>query len=157
MNETPVRKGKLMTFIIGDVLAARLKEMSEHYDITNSSLIRELINDKYSEFFKETRGYMAGVQRERQKSDAAVKKELRAERIAFIKTGTPEEISAWLHEVGYFEGIENEITKFIFAVNDQGRRVTRVQYLKEDGSLDYGSDIQTEEELVTQLIKEKKI
>ena len=129
--------------------------MGDYYGISLSEVCRRGLTVQYSDMLREKFGYKGETVAKAKLSKEQRERE-RDMRIAFIKTGDPEEITAWLNEIQYFENVP-EGARAAFAIKaDTGTRVVQMQYFK-DGQLDYASDLQSEDELIRQLVKEKKI
>lgn len=157
------KKSKLLTLVLGPELFSRLKDMAGYYNISQSALVRELINQKYAIYFKDTRGYMAGSEATKSRLDKKAKEARRQEQIDWVKnTKESAALTAYLIDCGYIEEPERQENDMIVRVaaepNDTGLMMLRQRFFnKATGEFSYASDLQTIEEVVKGLIKEKRI
>ena len=87
-----------VSLVLHEVLLARLKEIANHYKISQSAMIRQLINEYYDKFQRNLYGYQSGqsprAQVKRQRIDSVFEK---------IRTGSDEEVTELLLAIGYIQ------------------------------------------------------
>ena len=155
------RKGKIMPFSIGLKQYKKLKEMSEHWDVSAAEVIRRALDVLYENLQRHRFGYK-GADAMKAKLGRQEAESKREGQIAELRTMDAETLTAFLIDSGYIENPEyeqgNKIVRIVAELNEGGMMALRQRfYDKGSNEFSYASDLQTLDEVIKGLIKEKKI
>lgn len=167
---------KQYTFKFAQSVVNRLKEMAEYYGTTMTHQVLEAVSTRYSDFKKEALGYHVGSLTHANRTTRENKKVTREKTIERMKLMTDNEITAFLREIGYFPAIPEPVDAHAM-MND--RYIHHEIVTQPDGSkwyyqfhrkhavpgdphspageITYRSGVFGWDDLIADIIKEKKI
>lgn len=136
--------------------------MSEHWDISAAEVIRRALDILYENLETQKFGRYRGTEAIKSKLGRQEAEAKREEQIATLRGAGPEELTVFLIDSGYVETPEFEqggkIVRIVAELNEAGIMTLRQRfYDKETNEFSYASDLQTLNEIINGLIKEKRI
>ena len=127
-----------------------LKEMADYYGSSIPEVIRRSINEHHSgQFRKYAYGYQAGLLTSRRRMVAQDRRAALEQKIGEIGEMTDEELTAFVHEIGFITPEDEELGQFFMTINESGVRVLSFKYSNGNNY----SDRYTITELMSQLKK----
>lgn len=158
MSKTP---GKIIPISLSEKFYKQLKEMAEHYGVSSAEVCRRGLSLQYENMLRQKFGYK-GETLVRSKMDKEARAAQREDQMAWVRSADGPALTAYLIDCGYIEEPEFEqgdlIVRIVAEPNDAGILMLRQRFfIKATNEFSYASDLQTIEEVVKGLIKEKRI
>lgn len=160
MNKIQRKKSIIISISFTESYIKILKKLAQELDISMSDVLRQSLN-----LFKEQRdrikyGRYGGIQLGQAKMTKLMREEQRTETIKMLQDAAPMEVIDYLVEIKYLDPdrVENT-TLFCYRIRDEaaGRMLYQLQINQTNGEEIYSRSLLNFDELIKDLVKNKKI